>query len=443
MAHVGKSCTSIEYPSSLRNVPSEVLSHIFVLCSNPIILPYREIPPQVTVSQVCSRWRQVALTTSVLWSSVSITWPGSEYACVLSLYKIWVGRARKHPLTIQLSCRGECGDIHKVIRDFVVPFRIKMLDIVLPYDAWLNFPPLDVEDFAITVNMSQGNGDLKTLPFMDRIRRISLWEPPSFSTPFEPSFKGLCWSLHGLRSFVCHVHVVTLTTWLDVLRAQSLQSLGDCSLTISGIGSGPLVGVSMPNLRCFSLRLLDVHPDFVIPLIATPSITLLGIYSPRNWSSNTYDIMAKHYKLPQLQHLWLHPGRFPLPVTQVLVDAPMIHSLEVLGSPVLEAEAQEGIASGRLGRCLTSIYLNGCFDSAGEWLDMIETRQRNVNLMVTQVSNWRQMFTGIKSVNILGVLNRREYEERVVALKALGISVSFCGERALWTSLLTPHAILW
>ena len=70
----------------------------------------------------------------------------------------------------------------------------------------------------------------------------------------------------------------------------------------------------------------------------------------------------------------------------------MIRELHVeLGRPVLDAVALEGIASGRSGRYLTSLYLGGYFNNAGEWLEMIEARQRNVDSIVTQVTNWRQM----------------------------------------------------
>jgi hypothetical protein len=61
----------------------------------------------------------------------------------------------------------------------------------------------------------------------------------------------------------------------------------------------------------------------------------------------------------------------------------MVHNLHIEGKPDIDVEVLEGIASGRLGRCLSTLYLGGCSDHAGEWLDMIEARQRHVNAMVT------------------------------------------------------------
>lgn len=425
LAHIDET-NSIDYPSPIRNVPSEVLSHIFLLsgCDYPVPLPYRrwEVPRQITISHVCSRWRQVALNTGALWSSVRIQ---SMYARCLFLYRTWVGRACDYPLTVTLILNDTVSNPYPFFLDFVVPFRIKVLHMILGDAVLLDLPPLDVEEFAIEVANFRMEGDLKTPPFMERTRRICIWSlGPGSPSPLEERVKALSSSWHQLRSFECHSHTVSLSTWLNILhQAHTLQSLERCQLTISNAGSGPLVGVCMPNLRWFALTLLDVHPDSTIPLFATPNITTLGIFSPNNWSSDTYDIIAKHYKLHQLQQIWIQAAQFPLRIAQVLADTPMIHNLMILGKPVLDVEAREGIASGRLGPCLTSLHINGCFHSAEEWLDMIESRQKNVNSMIAHASNWREVFTGIKSVEFWNVYNTRGYGERVAALEALGITI--------------------
>jgi hypothetical protein len=427
LTHVDES----DYPSPIGNVPSEVLSHIFVLCSCDYSVPllYRrwDVPHQVTISHVCSRWRQVALSTGALWSNVRISEFQSKYTHCLFLYQTWVGRACDYPLTLTLTFSGSGSNLYKFFLDFVVPFRIKVLHMTLPSDRLFDLPPLDVEEFAIDVTNFLMGGDSRIPPFMERTRRICIWSLGLRSVPsaFGERIKALSLSWHQLRSFECHSHLVSLSTWLDILhQAQTLQSLERCRLTISEVGSGPLIGVCMPNLRWFALSLLGpIHPDSAIPLFAAPNITTLGISSPDHWSSNTYDIIARHYKLHQLQHIWIHAAQFPLRIAQILTDAPMIHNLKVLGKPVLDAETQKDIASGRLGRCLTSLHINGCLDSAEQWLDMIRSRQMNVNSMITHVSNWRELFTGIKSVEFWDVYNTRGHKERVAALEALGITI--------------------
>ena len=426
-----------ESDDPFKNWPNELLSHIFVLSSGSLVMPVfycpPEVPHQLTISQVCSRWRQVALSTGVLWSNVKLTCFNVKYADRLRLYRTWVGRAGDYPLTVSViyySLSGWHSDLRKVFLDFIVPFRIKTLDIKMSYHHLMDLPSLSVEALAIAgINLPPADEYRKAPPFMDKTRRICIWLTPIPSEECEPKLKELSLSWHQLRSFECYSCVVSLSTWLNVLsQSQTLQNLERCHLSISDTGSGALVGVCMPNLRRLSLSLESVRPDIVFPLIAAPNITTLWITSQDNWSSDVYDIIKRHYKLYRLHKLLLQGTGFPLRIGQILADAPMIRKLDMLcrlSKPILDTEAREGIASGRLGRCLTTLHISGSFDDhVGEWFDMIETRQRNVKSMVTQVSNWREMFTGIKSVEVWGVPNGdRDYNQRVAALKALGTTV--------------------
>ena len=116
----------VGYPSLLRNVPYEVLSYIFALCScsGPVLLPYKQadVPRQVILSQVCSKWRQVALSTGALWSHIRIStiYAFEHYAYQLFLYRTWIDRAGAHPLNISLNLTNS-HDEEGVFKDFVLP----------------------------------------------------------------------------------------------------------------------------------------------------------------------------------------------------------------------------------------------------------------------------------------------------------------------------------
>lgn len=105
---------------------------------------------------------------------------------------------------------------------------------------------------------------------------------------------------------------------------------------------------------------------------------------------------------------------------------------------MLDDEGLEGVASGRLGRYLTSLYLIDHFGQAGKWLDMIESRQRNVESIIRQVSNWRQLFTGIQSIEFWNVEAVKSFEGRVATLKAFGTNASLWGREGEpnWLSLI-------
>ena len=146
-----------------------------------------------------------------------------------------------------------------------------------------------------------------------------------------------------------------------------------------------------------------------------------------DWSSDTYDIIKQHHKLYQLHEIQLLAPKLTLNIAQVLEDAPMFCNLSAEGKSVLDDEGLEGIASGRLGRCLTSLHLADYFGQAGKWLDMIESRQRNVKSMVAQASNWQQLFTGIREVELWNVEALEPFEGRIATLEALGTNASVWG----------------
>ena len=422
---------NVDELSPISTVPNEVLSHIFVLCScdHPLQFPYRRhnVPYQVTISQVCSRWRQVSLCTGTLWNNLRIPYR-YEYSHYLSLHQLWVSRAGSLPLTVEVDYRSGFK-LYEVLLEFVVPFRLRTLHISLLYGdlpALSNLPNLAVEELAICW-VGLGSVELEIPFFMNKTRRVCFLDLCATWEKSEALLNRHCSLWPQLRSLTCHSHTMSLTAWLNVLH--QAQSLEDCDLTIANAGNGPLVGVSMPNLRSFKLRLLDVHPDIVIPLIATPNITTLDICSHTlDWSSNTYDIIKQHHKLYQLHEIHLLAAKFPLYITQVLEDAPMVRNLHVTGRSILDDEGLEGIASGRLGRYLTSLRLTDYFGQAGKWFDMIESRQRNVETMVSQASNWRQLFTGIRSVEFGTVEAAKSFEGRVATLKALGTiaTIRYC-----------------
>ena len=375
VANVDKS-KSVDYPSLL---PYEVLSHVFILCSNdPIRLPYdkTDAPCQVILLQVCSKWRQVAVSTGALWCQVMISDYSivTNYALCLSLYRTWIDRAGTHPLTVALN-HASTVDVHKVFRDFVLPFRIKMLAVELRYEdchKLSKFPTLRVEEFAISFRKIWKVENFAAPSFINKTRSISFGEfDGSPEGSIQARMKELCLPWRHLCSLDLS-RGVSLSCILNIL--QQTPSLEKCDVTINNIGTGRTVGVSMPSLRSLALSLPSLHPDIVTPLIATQNLTALGIYCYEMWSLDTYEILRKHHELHQLHRFRVYSPDFPLCIAQVLVDAPMIHELCVLCRPVLDVEALEGIASGRLGRNLSSLHLADCFDHTEEWLDMVEAR---------------------------------------------------------------------
>jgi hypothetical protein len=207
------------YPRWLsKKVPYEVLSHIFILCSDlPVELLYFKTmkPCQVILSQVCSEWRQVAFSTGALWSNITISgWQiDNDFTHCLSLYQTCIDRAGAHPLIITLDLSSDRTDLQHVFEHFVLPFRIKMLDITLMYADLLllsNVQTLNVEESAISLRSVQRMGDFAVPPFMDKTRALRV--RGSDTEWFPAMFEQLCLPWDQLRLLECDSPAVPLSS---------------------------------------------------------------------------------------------------------------------------------------------------------------------------------------------------------------------------------------
>ncbi|KAF8630470.1 hypothetical protein AX15_002901 [Amanita polypyramis BW_CC] len=416
------------FKPSLMDLPNEILSYIFILrsCYYFVQLPYRRssLPYQLIISHVCSRWRQLALNTGELWSKVEISWYCPRLPRNVFIYNTWVSRAGGHALNIVFNSvlTSTCG----TCKNMVMPYRVKKLNIALSYEqlSALSVLDLDIEELAIGLTGFVGDGDFLLAdvpPFISRTRSVTFWNFHDMSPgEFDGLSKALCLPWQNLRILEGYSPPLPLSAWLDVLHQTPL--LEECHLNICGVKGDHIKEVTMPNVRRFTIGLQQVHPDAVIPLITVPKLTSLGICSPDAWSADTYNIIKKQHKLDQLEQLQLQ-SQYPLSVTNVLKDVPMVHNLHLRGNPILDDEAREKIVNGQLGRFLTQLCLGGCGDNAKEWLDMVETRQKNVRAMLQNVTNWRDAFTGLKRVEFWNVKNKGAYEGRLAPLKLLGVDV--------------------
>jgi hypothetical protein len=292
---------------------------------------------------------------------------------------------------------------------------------------------LNVEEIVISLISIKGSEleDIAVaLSFMDKARGIYLQthslEAPS-AAQFQVMLERLSLPWHQLRFFECHSRPAPLASLLNIL--QQMPSLEQCRLTIYDDPNNDLTAVSMPTLCYLKLSLTPlVDPTIIIPLIGAPNITALCVYS---WSEDTYSALKK---LCQLQEFSLH-GRYPaLRLSQVLTDAPMVHTLYLDRSDVgVETRTLNDIASGKLGRYLSSLSIHSGFFNdklTREFLNALETRQKHVKSMATQVSNWQQMPTGIRTVVLFASVNGMAYRDRtaaLAALKALGTTVTLFG----------------
>ncbi|KAF9261518.1 hypothetical protein L218DRAFT_869680, partial [Marasmius fiardii PR-910] len=99
--------------SPIQRMPPEVLTEIFGHCGRLSNMNGLIMPVPMAISMVCGRWRELAVSTPSLWSSISITMfsAGDPDDCdqhlVARLTKLFLQRSLNSPLELHLKWIGE------------------------------------------------------------------------------------------------------------------------------------------------------------------------------------------------------------------------------------------------------------------------------------------------------------------------------------------------
>ncbi|EEB96130.1 hypothetical protein MPER_04790 [Moniliophthora perniciosa FA553] len=91
--------------SPIHRLPPEVIVQVFTEVCDKNELYKKKLPSALALSRVCGRWRDIALATPRLWSSLRIpvvSWDSDEGDRVASLTRLFIERSRTAPLTLEL-----------------------------------------------------------------------------------------------------------------------------------------------------------------------------------------------------------------------------------------------------------------------------------------------------------------------------------------------------
>ncbi|KAK7017403.1 F-box domain-containing protein [Favolaschia claudopus] len=121
-ALVQETLDAYKYP--VLEVPNEIVSEIFI----QFVPPYPSRPPNrgtlspTLLTQICTRWRQIALSTPQLWRAVHIAvWDdavGSHPQ--IQLAGTWFSRAGIYPLSLEISGTRDSSITREEISDLAV-----------------------------------------------------------------------------------------------------------------------------------------------------------------------------------------------------------------------------------------------------------------------------------------------------------------------------------
>jgi hypothetical protein len=96
-----------DYTYPVLTLPNEIVADIFVhfLPVYPLCPPPCGILAPTKLGQICHNWREIALTTPVLWRAISLHLPVNTEGLWENLYllKSWLELSRSCPLSIRLQ----------------------------------------------------------------------------------------------------------------------------------------------------------------------------------------------------------------------------------------------------------------------------------------------------------------------------------------------------
>ena len=227
-----------------------------------------------------------------------------------------------------------------------------------------------------------------------------------------------------LRSLTFNTYMEDLDLVFGILRQTPMLETHDLAISNSGVPV-QLTMTSLGNLT------MDLDPavlsnptecDQILRSFVCPSLTKFSLSAYDGWTE-AFKILKRQYNMQGLREVALK-GYFTLRASDFLRDAPMLHSLFLGWQDIMDVEAVVGISNGSLGRFLRQLEIYYPTD-VGKVLGMVEARKETVDALIKNGCNWREEITILKDIVIHTRKNITEYEERVIALKAADIAITF------------------
>jgi hypothetical protein len=412
-------------------LPNEVLGHIFILLAfgyGTVKFPIwkNDVPPQLVVSHVCSHWRRVALCTTELWSDTHIFFPTDD-PHLIGLHQQWLIRARTLPVTLSIALWNDDKSA-SAFQSILLRIQVKRLSLCLTYERFMALATLPeatvsrLSELEIDISFPDDNVNVNMNdphPLVTRLQSVTFHfgeaEPKASIDSLPPN---LPWS--QLRSLTFNTYVEDLDLVFGILRQTPMLE----ALSLAIPNSGVPEQLTMSSLRNLTLDLDPAVREFdqILCSFVCPSLTKFSLGAYEGWTE-TFKILKRQYNMQELREV-AFKGYFTLRASSFLRDAPMLRSLLLGWNDIMDDATVMGISNGSLGRFLRRLEIYVPAD-VGKVLDMVEARKKTVDALIKNGCSWREEITILKDIVIHTWKNTTEYKERVIALKAAGIAITF------------------
>lgn len=374
--------------SPLKKLSQEIIREVFLHASwSTITIPfpygpedydendsnceelYVMIPMQVVLAQVCSAWREMALSIPQLWNVVKID-QGFIHDNTLAIASELLSRARGSGITLDAEFRGYTEAPSKAFDMLIIPNSFKYLRTRLSYEQLLQFykQPLEasanLESLLLNIKYDTTPGEISV----------------TFDPNKYPRFKHLSihYRLINLHSSVLPWHQL-LTLDLHTVHSSQLNVLGQCtSLTsleieVNWDGINNTGEICLHSLLNFNLRATNIEdvPSllriFHFPILEKfEAVGLIGHFSEK--------LMLQHFNFERIRVLDISMLKDNIDIGALLSCAPCLESLSLPEPIIMDQDTVNQVAVGRLGPSLRCIDLVGYECNWDQALQFAETR---------------------------------------------------------------------
>ncbi|KAJ7322841.1 hypothetical protein DFH08DRAFT_1085530 [Mycena albidolilacea] len=265
---------SYAYP--VLKLPNEIVSEIFIQ-----FLPVYPFPPPMLgplsptfLSHICRRWREVALSTPMLWRAVSL--PDCDQYVVRPQLELWMSRSGCLPLSIDMeeientvdeSCL-ELLALHCARWEYVT------LDVYSESEVLIIQDPMPLlRQFEIRVKRSRLAPHALCFYEVPRLRSATLWA--DITRPIDLFPWSQLTSLTSMRSPIENTAILQLAVnlvhchlmlWSDEIPSSDVRLLSLESLVLSHMGDiEDAMTHCLESMITPSLRTLEIPETFLRP----------------------------------------------------------------------------------------------------------------------------------------------------------------------------------
>ncbi|KAF8880990.1 hypothetical protein BD779DRAFT_1547225 [Infundibulicybe gibba] len=382
----------------MMNLPPEIIQTIFLeLCPPETISPLR-VDPRLSVTQVCSQWRAIAISMPTLWANIRIP---THLPLPHDQVRAWISRSAQSPLSVEFYGPS----------DHHIP-PAGVLEVIMSAIWRCASLKLCVEELALERLLTLPSGSLRALRHLSikltptRHRRVVLphatafqegrgieIDPASFNLPWQ-QLTHLDMNSYLLRDYEC----------FNILRqCIALQECGIFTLPSSDlrrVRAFPTRLIVLPSLHTLHLTLGDIadHSIYFFRALCLPLLHSLQISTS-----------LPHRMLPMFQNLLSETMRH-LDLTWATADLPvalgLVPNLETLKLYNSRLKVLRVLGSGAIVPRLVD---------SRDLFDMLEARAAaaRADSGVTMFNNVSAIYSGHRGVDTA----------RLAALRAAGVQL--------------------